>query len=129
MNDTKLINLIEISFLDQTKKDYLLQYLKLKGIDTRFFNLFNEYLKEEVAKRETDYDKEAHKIDSMLEKLENEITRQKMEIEKKVEAELGNIDQTDIKNKTRIWDEYYEELEQLGEIYKNGLREIIFQAL
>ena len=106
-----------------------MQYMELKGTDTRFFTLFDTYLKEEARNAGQEFASAVEKMEKMSENLEEEITTKKMAIEEKIEKELSAIDPTDLDNKHRIWDEYYEELDTLGTIYQKELQKIVATIL
>lgn len=125
MSDIDLKKLINSSFLSENNKKYLMQYLELKGSDTRFFDLFNTYLKEETIKAKDEFVHLLEEMEKKSEALENKITNQKMAIEEKIETELAEMDPTDMDNKHRVWDEYYSELDSLGEMYQNELKKIV----
>ena len=125
MQEHKIKNLIENSFLSLEQKRFLLQYMDLKGVDMKFFDTFNGYLVEAIKDKGGKYTKAVDKIQSLQKELDERATLEKKRIEERLEQELSGIDPLDLKTKGRIWEEYYDTLDELGERYDRKLREIL----
>ena len=80
----------------------------------KFFDMFLDYLGDETKD-----------IVSLQKQLDDRATREKERIEERLEQELVSIDPTDFKTKTRIWEEYYDALDELGGRYNKRLQEIL----
>lgn len=104
---------------------FLLHYLELKGADIKFFDTFNDNLVEATRNRGQKYRQVVKKIDDLQLELDERITNEKSQIEENLEQELSGLDPKDIKTKSRIWKEYYDTLDELGERYTKSLREIL----
>lgn len=124
MEKKELLNLINNSFLSQEKKNSLIQYLNEKGEGEEFYNLFNQYLIEEVKKREKDYKETLDKLDQAIFELDKEFDEKKAKAEKEMEEKLSKTDPLDLFAKGKILDEYTEFLENLTEEYEKRLKEI-----
>lgn len=124
-DNAKIKKLIEDSFITPDQKRALSQYVDLKGVDMRFFDTFNNYLVEATRDKGKKYDQTIKKIDDLQAGLDERITTEKSEIEKNLEQELSVLDPKDLKTKSRIWKEYYDTLEDLGDRYNKGLKEIL----
>ena len=127
--DQKIKKLIEDSSLPSEQKRFLVQYIDLKGVDIKFYSTFNEYL-EEAAKDQGDrYELALKKISDLEIELDKRITVEKERIEGRLEQELSAIDPLDLKTKGRIWGEYYDTLDELGERYNRGLRVMLSKII
>lgn len=124
--DNKIIKkLIEDSFLSSEQKRLLVQYMDLKGIDMKFFDNLNTSLREATKDKGRKYKKTLEKIKELEETLDKRATIEKKRIEENLEQELTSIDPLDLRTRQRIWEEYYDTLDELGERYNNGLREAV----
>ena len=124
--DIKLIKkLIEDSFLTSDQKRFLVQYMELKGIDMKFFETLNTTLVEATKNRGKKYQETILKIKELEDTLDKRATVEKKRIEERLEQEIANIDPLDLKTKQRIWEEYYDTLDELGERYNNGLKDMV----
>ena len=125
MENQTLKKLINDSFLSLDQKRFLVQYIDLKGIDMKFFESFNEYLTEATKERGKKYEKVVNQIKALEKELDDRSTVEKGRIEERLEQELSGIDPLDLKTRGRIWEEYYDTLDELGERYNRGLRDIL----
>ena len=125
MEDHKIKKLIEQSFLSSEQKRFLFQYIELKRVDMKFFDIFSTYLMETAKKNGPSYEKLADKIQNLQKELDERATLEKKRIEDRLEQELSSIDQLDLKTRRRIWEEYYDTLDELGERYDKKLKEIL----
>ena len=99
--------------------------MELKGIDMKFFDTLNEYLQESRQKEKGKQPKTLTKIQTMQEELDKRATAEKTRVEERLELELSGIDPLDIKTRSRIWEEYYDTLDEMGDRYNNGLIDIL----
>lgn len=127
--DQKIKKLIEDSFLSSEQKRFLAQYIDLKGIDMKFYGIFNDYLEEATKERGDKYEQTLRKIADLEIELDKRITVEKERIEERLEQELSTIDPLDLKTKGRIWEEYYDTLDELGERYNRGLRDMLTKII
>jgi hypothetical protein len=128
-DNDKIKKLIEDSFIAPDQKRALLQYIDLKGIDMKLFDMFNDYLVEATRNSGKKYQQTVKKIDDLQAELDERITLEKSHIEEKLEQELSGLDPSDTKTKGRIWKEYYDTLDELGERYDKGLKDILSKIL
>ncbi|MDO8493325.1 MAG: hypothetical protein Q7S19_02160 [bacterium] len=128
-DNAKIKKLIEDSFITPDQKRALTQYIDLKGVDMKLFDTFNGYLVEATKDKGKKYKQTVKKIDEAQAELDKRITEEKSEIEKNLEQELDGLDPQDKKTKDRIWKEYYETLDELGERYGKGLKDILSKIL
>ncbi len=91
----------------------------------KFFDTFNAYVMESAKKRGPSYEKLVDKIQNLQKELDERATLEKKRIEERLEQELSSIDQLDLKTRQRIWEEYYDTLDELGERYDKKLKEIL----
>ncbi len=124
-NNAKIKKLIEDSFITPEQKRFLFQHIDLKGTDIKFFDTFNDYLVEATKKMGGKYDETIKKIDKLQTELDSRVTAEKSRIEEQLEQELSVLDSKDLKTKSRIWKEYYDTLDELGDRYNKGLKEIL----
>ncbi|MBI3632107.1 MAG: hypothetical protein HY225_01530 [Candidatus Vogelbacteria bacterium] len=127
--DQKIKKLIEESFLTSEQKRFLVQYIDLKGIDMKFVSVFNQYLEEATENQDDKYELVLKKIKEAENTLDKRATTEKSRIEERLEQELSNIDPLDLKTKGRIWEEYYDTLDELGERYNRGLRDMLSKII
>jgi hypothetical protein len=128
-DNKKIKELIEGSFITPDQKRELLQYIDLKGVDMKLFDNFNGYLVEATRKKGDKYKQTVKKIDALQTELDDRITAEKAGIEEHLEQELQGLDPSDLKTKSRIWKEYYDTLDELGERYDKGLKDILSKIL
>ena len=93
----------------------------------KFFDTFSGYLIEAIKGRGEEYAKIVGKIQSLQKELDERATLEKKRIEERLEQELSSIDSLDLKTKGRIWEEYYDALDELGQRYDKKLQEILSQ--
>lgn len=91
----------------------------------KFFDTFNGYLVEAVKDKGEKYVKAVDKIQTLQKELDERATVEKKRIEERLEQELSSIDPLDLKTRGRIWEEYYDTLDELGERYNRKLGEIL----
>ena len=127
--DQKIKKLIEDSSLPSEQKRFLVQYIDLKGVDMKFYSTFNEYLEEATKDQGGKYELALKKISDLEIELDKRITVEKERIEGRLEQELSAIDPLDLKTKSRIWGEYYDTLDELGERYNRGLRDMLSKIM
>ena len=127
MANDELKKLIADSFLSDEEKKYLDQYLELKGVDDRLFELFNEYLIKATRTRSADYKKLVAEVGHLSDELDSKITSEKKKIEDEFEKKISKTEKKDVDSQSSLWDEYYKNLDNLGERYKSGLKQILSQ--
>lgn len=128
-DNTKIKKLIEDSFITPDQKRELSRYIDTKGVDMKLFYTFNDYLVEATKNKGKKYDQTIKKIDDLQAELDKRVTLEKSRIEERLDQELSAIDPSDTKTKGRIWKEYYDTLDELGERYSKGLKDILSKIL
>lgn len=128
-DNAKIKKLIEDSFITSEQKRSLTQYIDLKGVDMKLFDMFNSYLVEATRNSGKRYKETLKKIDDLQAELDEKITQEKSRIEERLEQELSGLDPSDTNTKGRIWKEYYDTLDELGERYDRGLKDILSKIL
>lgn len=129
VDNAKIKKLVENSFITPAERRELVEYIDKNGVDMKFFDTFNKYLVEATKNRGKKYQDTVKKIDKLQARLDEQVTEEKQEIEEKLEHKLAAIDPADIKTKDRIWNEYYKMLDDLGERYDRGLKDILSEVL
>ncbi|MBI3633765.1 MAG: hypothetical protein HY226_05765 [Candidatus Vogelbacteria bacterium] len=125
----KIKKLIEESFLSSEQKRFLVQHVDLKGVDMKFYSVFNDYLEDATKNQGDKFESTLRKIKDLQIELDKRITLEKARIEERLEQELLTIDPLDLKTKRRIWEEYYDTLDELGERYNRGLRDMLSKII
>jgi len=123
MQDNTLQNLITASFLSQSEKGRLSQYLNEYGADEKFYEMFNLLLLEELGKRGESCEKALRLFDEKVKLLDTELKSKKEKTLKKAQDELAHIDPAQISKKEKVWDEYYQKIENFQGDYEKQLKE------
>jgi G:T/U-mismatch repair DNA glycosylase len=120
---------IQSSFLLKDQKDYLMQYLNTNGENEQFYKVFNQYLINELQKKDKQFRNSMNNFENNLIRLDNELNSRKEKAEKNLDEKLSKIDPTDLSLKAKIWDEYYRILEEMRTEYEEKLKKIYSQEL
>lgn len=121
-NDT-VQNLINASFLSDGEKSTLLQYLNEHSADENFYEIFNSFLLKELQEKGEKCEKTLKAFDEKVLILDTGLKNKKGEALKKIEEQLAHIDPSNLTQKEKVWDEYYEEVEGFQGDYEKQLKE------
>ena len=125
----EILKLIEQSFLTENKKQELISVLN-KGVDKNdFFDLFNQFLIEDINIRKEKYQFSIKNIDDLFTENCNLFLTEKKVLDDDVEKKLLNVSVTDVIQRDIVWNEYYKSLNLLNNKYEIALKNDISKVV
>lgn len=121
---SEIRQLINQSFLSQTRKGELLDLLVEQGDGEEFFKVFNEYLAQDIREKSAQHQEVMRSFDESSARVDAAHMSEEERAMQRLETRLGTIAVDDIAGKKAAWDEYYAEIEQLERTYDQSLRKL-----
>jgi len=123
MNLSKLIELIQISFLPDKQKTQLIDHLEKRGADEGFVDVFNQYLADALETKRECYSTIMEQLKHLIKVIEDDMNGKQKELNYGVSQKLSEVDVTNFTAKNKIWDEYYEKLDTIQGDYSKKLKD------
>jgi len=123
MNLSKLIELIQISFLPDKQKTQLIDHLEKRGADEGFVDVFNQYLADALEAKRECYSTIMEQLEHLIKVIEDDMNGKQKELNYGVSQKLSEVNVTNFTAKNKIWDEYYEKLDTIQTDYSKKLKD------
>jgi hypothetical protein len=125
MTKEQLINYIQISFVDDSKKRQLIDALNKGTTIADAQDIFEDLLIEKINEYGDQYEQASADFNSLTTELDKDIAYQEKALDETLDEKLATIDRNDYDARNKIWDDYYAETDKLNSSYEKKLKSII----
>ncbi len=129
MTKEQLSKYIEVSFISEINKRKLVGELAKGASVSDVQNSFEDLLIEKINDLGDKYENALDDFGTLSAELGKEISLQEVALDRVLDEKLAKINRSDYDARTKIWDEYYADVDKLNSGYEKKLKTIISKII
>jgi len=113
MQKNDLHEIIKKSFLNEKDKDILYKMLERQGESEEFYSVFSQFITDAINKKGDKLLLFINKFENIFNENESDYFNKQDELLQKLHDNMQGVKSSDIDQRSKAWDEYYEGLKNL----------------